>query len=108
MKYEDLVKKICGDNWRSTAQEEKDGGYAVAMGIAFINGVRPSPSDFSKHLGVSTDDIITAYQRMSRNGVFRDEFGMKSDPALLGNKDSDEAARAWSHIAGMGSGFVGV
>ncbi len=108
MKYEDSVRRVCGDNWRSVGREERDGGYGVACMKAFLQGVRPSVSDLSSHLQVSIDEIVAAHTRLLRNGAFTPRFNAKRDEALLKNINEDDAQRAWGHIAALAGGFIGV
>jgi hypothetical protein len=109
MKYENNVKEICGDNWRETDSNERDGGYGVAMMIAFLNGARPNLDDFSRHLKVEISEIETAYRRLQSNGVFTPSYNAKNDPVLLGEHDIEpiEIRAAWAIVAGQASGFVG-
>jgi hypothetical protein len=109
MRYEDTVRKICGESWKTVNQQEKEGGYGVAVMIAFLRGCRPALQDLSAHLEVPTDDIISAYTRLAKNGVFQKDWGARKDRALLGQAESrDVHDRAWAHIAGMASGFIGL
>ena len=109
MRYEDTVRKVCGDNWKTVAPQERDGGYGVAIVIAFLRGCRPSISDLSTHLEVGSDEIITAYTRLAKNGVFQKTWGARKDKALLGQAESrGEHDLAWSHIAALAGGFIGL
>lgn len=108
MKYEDVVRKVCGDGWRAVSKEERDGGYGVACVVAFLRGVRPSVADLASHLQVSSDEILPAHTRLLRNGVFSSRFNAKRDQALLSNLAEEEAQRAWAHIAALAGGFIGV
>ena len=108
MKYEDEVRRVCGDDWRVASVQEKDGGYGVACLQAFIKGVRPVPADLAAHLSVRPDDIIAGYTRLNKNGVFSyDGFDAKHDKALLSKVGSEEWNRSWAHIAAMAGGFMG-
>lgn len=106
MKYEDSVRRICGDNWKTSTQEEQDGAYGVACLMAFIRGVRPTPLDLAAHLGVTVDMIQGGYDRLERNGLFRNTINVKKDH-LLQVADGDESIRAWCFVAGTASGYIG-
>lgn len=108
MKYEDQVRKICGESWRTVSDQERQGGYAVACMQAYMRGVKPALPDVAKHLGVTADEIGGAFVRLLRNGAFhRDKWNAKNDNSLLGNNGDDERDRAWSFVAAVGSGFLG-
>lgn len=109
MRYEDHIRKVCGDNWKSVNNEERQGGYAVAMLISYMRGVKPSLSELSKHLGVNQDELSQPYVRLLKNGAFaKDGWNAKEDPDLLGNTTNEDAYRVWAHVAAVGSGFLGV
>lgn len=109
MKYEDHVRKVCGESWRTVEEQEKQGGYAVACMIAFLRGVKPTLTEMAKHLGVSSDEISQPFVRLLRNGAFyREKWNAKNDSSLIGNEGEDEAQRSWAFVAAVGSGFLGV
>jgi hypothetical protein len=108
MKYEEVVRRICGDTWKTESKEERDGGYGVACVLAFMRGVRPSLADLSSHLQVTTEEIAPAHLRLTRNGVFTSRFNAKRDSSLQMNLSQDESQRAWAHIAALSGGFIGV
>lgn len=108
MRYEEQVREICGDDWRTVNQNEKDGGYGVACLIAFIKGVRPTVADLAAHLGAKPDDVVAAFNRLHKNGVFSQNWKVKQDASLLGENGNDEDHRAWAHIAAIAGGFLGV
>lgn len=108
MKYEDHVRKICGESWRTVSDQERHGGYGVACMTAYLRGVKPALPDVAKHLGVTADEIGTPFVRLLRNGAFhRDRWNSKNDNSLMGNEGEDEAQRAWSFVAAVASGFLG-
>lgn len=109
MKYEDQVRKICGESWKTVSDQEKQGGMGVACMIAYMRGVKPALPDIAKHLGVTADEINVPFVRLLRNGAFhRDRWDAKNDPTLLGDDGEEEAHRAWAFVAAVGSGFLGV
>ena len=109
MRYEDTVRKICGDNWKTVNKEERDGGYGVAIMIAFLRGCRPSISELANHLEVEHDEIVAPYTRLSYNGVFYRDWGAKNDAGLLGESpDWHDHEIAWSHIAAVSGGLIGI
>lgn len=103
MKYEDFVRRVCGDDWRTVNDAERHGGYGVACVKAFMRGVRPSAADLATHLQVTPDEIATAYNRLNRNGIFSHRWAAKKDAEL--QRDSEFA---WAHIAALASGFLGL
>jgi len=110
MKYESDIRDICGDDWKTINESEKEGGYGVAMLISYIRGVKPSLGDFSRHLGVATDELSRPLSRLIKNGVIgREDAGwdVKNDRALLGQAGESEAQRIWGFIAALSSGELG-
>lgn len=109
MKYEDYVRKMCGDDWRTVNHEETDGGFGVACMISYMRGIKPTLAELSKHLEVTPDDIKAPYIRLLTNGAFnRERWNAKKDPDLLGDNGDIAAERAWSFVAAVASGFLGI
>jgi hypothetical protein len=109
MKYENRVREICGDEWRTTEANERDGGYGVAIMVAYLNGARPTLDDMSRHLRVDIEEIEIAFRRLQANGVFLPDYDTRNDLAILEDNSVDpvEIRTAWATIAGQASGFVG-
>jgi len=108
MKYEDQVRRICGEDWRVVSDQERQGGYAVAILIAYLKGTRPTLQDIANHLGVTADEINVSFIRLLRSGAFhRDEWNSKNNPDLLGNSSESEAHRMWAFVAAVGGGYLG-
>ena len=87
MKYEEIVKTICGEAWQVN-QVERDGGYGVACLLAFMKGSKPTVDAIATHLGVSIDEIQLPYSRLIRAGVFSNEFNAREDSWLLGKESN--------------------
>ncbi len=114
MQYEKIVKIICGDNWNSNEipSDEKDGAYGVAIVLAMLGNVPPKMLDLSSAIGVSPNLLENAYKRLQINGVLNFNSQILRDPLLtMSNAKTEEqynsCIRAWCHIAGMASGYVG-
>jgi hypothetical protein len=107
MKYEDQIRKVCGDNWRVVNAQEQAGGFGLACAIAHTKGVRPNLSDLATHLQVRPDEIATGFNRLQRNGVFSQEFNLKHDDDFLGNHGQEAEDRAKASIAAIAGGFLG-
>jgi hypothetical protein len=108
MRYEDAVRKICGDDWKTVSYGEREGGVGVAVMIAFIRGTRPTLNDMAVHLGVPVDELHAPFTRLAKSGAFSKEWGAKKDDLLLGNtQDRKEHDKAWCHIAGIAGGLIG-
>ncbi len=111
MKYEDHVRKVCGESWRTIDEQEAQGGYGVACMKAYLQGVKPSLPEISKHLGVTPDEIGGAFIRLLRNGAFnRDSrrqpcWDAKNDHQL--NNDREIDYPLWAFVAAVASGFLG-
>jgi hypothetical protein len=108
MRYEDFVRKVCGDDWKAVSLEERQGGYGVACMAAFMRNAKPSVNEMANHLGIISDEIYMPFTRLARAGAFNQRWNAKRDKALLSHMGDDEAQRAWSHIAAIASGFIGV
>lgn len=109
MKYEDRVRKICGEDWNTISEQEKQGGYGVACLLAYMKGARPSLPEISKHLEVTADEISVPFVRLLRNGAFnRERWDSKNDRALLGEDGEASAHHSWGFVAAVSSGFLGV
>jgi len=119
MKFEKFVETICGLNWREVSKEDLEGGYAVAILVAFIKGASPTIKDIARNIGLSEKDIEAPYNRLLNSGIFSDDFSAKSDPELIGktfnnkkdcrdvNWTQDQAySNAWGHISAIGSGAI--
>ena len=109
MKYEAEIKNICGDDWKTVNDAEREGGYGVAMVIAYMRGTKPSLGEFSRHLGVNADELSKPFTRLMRNGVMgrNATWDVSNDTTLLGRNGDDEAHRLWSFVAALSSGFLG-
>ena len=107
MKYEETVRKICGDDWRNTPYDERIGGLGVACVVAFLKGIKPNLEEMSRHLNVHPDDLDLPFSRLYRHGAFT-HWNLKKDKALLGAASEVDAQIAWCHVAATASGFIGV
>jgi len=113
--YEKVVRTVCGDNWNTNevSLDERDGGYGVAICLAQL--VRPSNKlmDIAETIGCPPQYIEIAYKRLQINGVLSANSPILRDPELIMNDDMtdaemDRSVKAWCHIAGLASGFIGV
>ena len=113
--YEKVVRTVCGDNWNTNevSLDERDGGYGVAICLAQL--VRPSNKlmDIAETIGCPPQYIEIAYKRLQINGVLSANSPILRDPELIMNDDMTDAemdrpVKAWCHIAGLASGFIGV
>ena len=101
------VREICGENW---LDEEKDGGYGVAMVYAYIKGCRPLLNDLAKYLSLPCDELNKPFIRLEAGGIFSKKFDARHDLQLLkkcgNNKTQQEewGQRAWAFVAGIASG----
>jgi hypothetical protein len=110
MKYDKEVRYVCGDDWRSQSQEERDGGFGVAMMVAYLQGASPNYEDIASSLGLSPREAAEAsipFRRLQVSGMFSDEFDALSDQALAGNASDVDVRTAWCQVAGTASGWLG-
>jgi hypothetical protein len=113
-KYEQVVKQICGENWETdeVSSDERDGGYGVAICLAHLNGAAPKLTELSDYLGTPPQTLEVAYKRLQINGIFSKTCTILDDQELLFTKavtdeELERSHKAWCHIAGLASGFVG-
>ena len=111
---EKVVRLICADNWNSeqVPADETDGGFGVAICLACLQKVPCRIGDLADAIGCSPYVLEIPFRRLQVNGVFSMNSPILHDPDLLMNKsksdeDFNRAIRAWCHIAGLASGFVG-
>ena len=108
MKHEHQISGICGSDWRTVNQQERNGGYGVACMIAFLHGVSANLSDIAFYLGVTTDEITPSFIRLHKNGFFTNNRGSRKDKALLYQINDDiESTRAWCFVAAVAGGITG-
>jgi len=106
MRYEETVRKICGDDWKIVSQQEREGGLGVAVMQAYLRGTRPTLNDMAINLGLTADELFVPFSRLLKAGVFTKNWSAKTDP-YLNSKDQSAYSFGWSHIAGLAGGFVG-
>jgi len=112
--YERIVRLVCGDDWcmQSKSPDEKDGGFGVAITLAFVKGTSPRLSDLSRELDVPHYILEMAYRRLQVNGLLSSRSWTLKDPYLTGRtvssgEDQRRAMLNWCHVAAMSSGFLG-
>lgn len=110
--YEDIVRYVCGDNWISTDSDERDGGYGVALTLAYIRGVTPRLGDMASEIGTPAFVLEFAFRRLQVNGIFCSRSPVSSDPDLFAANAATEEGQyrclmAWCNIAGLSSGWTG-
>lgn len=121
MKYEDIINDICGDEWLFDSSESINGGYGVAMMLAFLEGVAPKIDIFSRDLQIPKELLLDSYNNLLKSGMFSKNFNAKNDPVLKGLKFSVDSnyrveerlwtiekasVNAWCHIAAVASGVI--
>lgn len=100
--YEDLVREICGDNWRTSSRSNCNAAWGVSIVKSVIDGVVPKIADLADHLGVDKKTIKEAFTLLSLNGVFL-RGRLENDMENLKRNDKI----AWGYYAGMASGATG-
>tara|TARA_B100000614_G_scaffold262915_1_gene301196 strand:- start:20820 stop:21221 length:402 start_codon:yes stop_codon:yes gene_type:complete len=111
--YERVVRVVCGDDWcgQHKTPDEKDGGFGIAMVLAFLRGTPARLAELSKEIDVPHYVIEIPFRRLHLNGIFNDWSWVLTEPLLKGeSRSADDAHRAmliWCHIAGLSSGFTG-
>jgi len=109
--YEQVVRVICGDDWSGydKNQDERDGGFGVAMILSYLKGTSAKLTDLSKAIEVPSYLLEMAYKRLQINGLFSPRSWVLNDPLLLNDSEAAmyESLYAWYQIAGMASGFTG-
>jgi len=105
-----FVETICGENWNTVSEEDKNAGLGVACMQAYINGVKPIIDELSSFLNVNKEEIRLPFQRLLQSGVFSKAYNARGDKWLnlnLGKTNNISEIRcAWSYIAGISGAFV--
>lgn len=113
--YEELIQKVVaphGPNWRSLSPRDRDSAWGVAIVRSVLDGVRPSLTELSSHLGVPIMLIKKAYNQLAVNGVFRGDK-IRSDRILTEWKEKGKVTNdsmkliPWCYYAAYASGDVG-
>ena len=112
--YSQIVSEVCTDRWSysDTPADERDGGFGVAMTLAYLKGTRPTLTDFASVLRVPSYALEMAFKRLQMNGIFSPDSPVLNDDMLKGvdrrtRNDQMSYYRAWCYIAGLASGFCG-
>ena len=106
IKYEDIIRKICGETWRDN-QDEFDGGYGIACVMAFLDGAMPVIEDIAKFLDADPLDVEIPFRRLQATGIFSKRFNGRRDKCLNGWSSAQDGRTAWCHIAAIASGWIG-
>jgi hypothetical protein len=113
--YERVVRTVCGDNWNSNevSPDERDGGYGIAVCLAQLSRPSNRLMELAETIGCPPQFIEIAYKRLQINGVFLPNSPILNDPDLqmndaMSDSEMDRSVKAWCHIAGLASGFIGV
>jgi hypothetical protein len=112
MKYEDKVRRVCGDSWNSKTASisDREGGIGVACVVAFLHGVNPTPDNLCRHLNISIEELYPPFSRLYHYGAFTFQ-NLKKDSDIVSkstDKTADHASQlAWCHLAGIASGLTG-
>ena len=110
MKFEESVSAVCGENWRKLPDDERDGGFGVALMEAFLESTRPTLDDLAKFLEMDDEEKRLAevpFRRLHAAGLFSMKFNARRDRALNGWTSKHEGRAAWCYVAGAASGWVG-
>lgn len=110
--YENVVKYVCGDDWNAgyRSADDKDGGFGIAIVLAFVRGTNNKLHDFAREIDVPPYILEMAYKRLQVNGLLSPRSWVLTDPLLYddGNHDPMSRLRAWCQIAGIASGYCGL
>ena len=102
-KYEQMIKKFFGHEWRSMSQTDIDGALGIAICKAIILCKRPQVSldEISKEIRIDVPTLSVPYERLAKNGYMK-EGKIKKDKDLIEGQQT-----AWCYIAGTASGLTG-
>ena len=100
-KYDQLIRKIYGSDWRHMDPSEVDGAFGIAICKAIMEGVSSDIQSLSDHFDVSIDWLSASYERLAKNGYMK-ENRLRNDKGL-----QNEDVFAWSWMAGVSSGYTG-
>jgi hypothetical protein len=99
--YENLVREVCGNSWRSLPDDERQAAWGVAIVKSVLDGVKADLQDISTHLGVEKTHLQDAFHKLNMNGAFSDNRIYEDDG--LENND----ITAWGYYAGYACGATG-
>jgi hypothetical protein len=105
MYHNDFVEMICGEGWNNN-EADRNGGYGVAIVVAFIKGVKPELPAIASYLKLKEDELRPAFNNLFECGVFSTKFNAKKDNALLGRASDAEIKMAWGQISGLASSLI--
>lgn len=107
--YEDMVRTVCGEDWNSQSkpQDERDGGFGVAMVAAYLKGTPSKLMDLAKEIEAPPYLLDFAYRRLQVNGLLSDRSWVLSDPYMVSTANPDRTLQLWCHVAALSSGFLG-
>lgn len=118
MKYNDIVRTICGARWREGCDEDQDGAIGVALMLAYLKGSSPRLKDLAEWLNIKEKNIQVPYDRLLQSGLFSNGFNARNDLELLGQSIREEVdsldswreeqaiRNAWCHIAAIAAGVI--
>lgn len=101
-RYEHLIKKICGAQWKSLPDNERDAAWGIAIVKSVLDGIEPNLQDISNYLGVDRDTLLRPFKNLNMNGVFLHDRIQKDSKAL-----KSEDSLAWCYYGGYASGAIG-
>ena len=107
MPYEELVRKICGGQWRNLPPKEQNAGWGIAIVNSILDGVKPDLYNMSSHLGVERHQILFAYKNLSMNGVFLGGKVEKERKVLEAKDMPSDTMLAWGYYGGLASAATG-
>lgn len=101
-KYDPIVTKIFGEEWKTLQQPDSDGVLGVLIVKSILDGIKPDVRRLADYLGLTKDDLLPAYTRLSANGVFL-RHRLQDDRKMLEMSND----LAWCYYAGYASGDTG-
>lgn len=119
MKYEDFItqRKLLGSEWKSD-NESFEAGIGIAIVCSYLDNVKPTVEDISKHLDIPVGVLSVPFKRLLYSGVFSKKFNARQDLELLGKginetnsyadciSANDLIRNAWCTIAGIAAGHI--
>jgi len=102
MPYEKEVRHLCGAQWRSLPDDERNAAWGIAIVAAVLNGVSPDLHSLSSSLNTERDVIYKAFMGLSMSGAFQGKK-IEQDRTALRNGD----IHTWGYYGGYASAATG-
>jgi hypothetical protein len=87
LKFENNIRSVFGNQWKSLPDHERDGAFGIAIVKAIGEGVEPNIDHLSSYLGVDRTYLFEPFHNLFMNGIFarnriKNDSGLKKNDLL--------------------------